>query len=720
MVGTLRTGVVAGAAVVCAAGVCMAQEAGATASPGHGHMTYILGAAVASLVAVLVTCLAWRRVLRRRIGERTEELARVNAELGGHRRRLEHIVEERTEELRESEEQHRSLAENLPDIVMRFDRECRHVYVSPAVLSATDLDPGEFIGKTIRQVRFDRENAAVREEHVRAVLMTGKPSTAELRGGGGGVMDWRFIPELDSDGDVRAVLSIARDVTDQAAAKDDFQSLFERMLDGFAIHEIITDADGKPVDYRFLAINPAFEELTGLHREDIEGKRVLEALPGTEDYWIQRYGRVALTGRPDRFENYAKALDKWFEVLAYRPKERQFACIFRDVTDRRHLEERLRHGEKMEAVGQLAGGVAHDFNNQLTGIMGYANMLRERIEDPDLRQYAENVLIAGRRATDLTRQLLAFARKGQYQNVVVNMHDAVHEVVAMLEHSIDKRIAISQHLAAKPCTALGDPTQLQNALLNLGLNARDAMPEGGELIFETGIVELDSAQCATMRAEIPPGQYLCISVSDTGWGMDRAIMDRVFEPFFTTKERDKGTGMGLAAVYGTVKNHGGAVTVESGVGRGSVFRVFLPACEPGDPEGSAAEQAEAAAPSARILVVDDEEMIRRLITEMLKSAGHHVETREDGAAAVEYYRPRWRDIDLVVLDLVMPRMSGAEAFEAMKAINPRVPVLLVSGFSVESEARALLEAGAAGFLQKPFDRGQLLAKVSEALGPADG
>jgi PAS domain S-box-containing protein len=389
-----------------------------------------------------------------------------------------------------------------------------------------------------------------------------------------------------------------------------------------------------------------------------------------------------------------------------------------DITGRRQLEAQLRQAEKMDAIGQLAGGIAHDFNNQLVGILGYAEMLREEAgSNPTLTRYADNILLAVKRSSDLTAQLLAFSRKGKYLTTTVDLHRVVFEVVSLLKHSIDKRISVQQQLKANPSTTVGDPTQLQSAVLNLALNARDVMPDGGELVFATDVVELDEEYCGTVPYDVTPGSYLQVSVADTGTGMDEQTRARIFEPFFTTKEPGKGTGMGLAAVYGTIKNHKGSITVYSEPGHGSTFRLYLPLVSESsvvpDAIRTPAERVEG---GGHVLLVEDDEMVRDVGRQMLEALGYTVTTRADGAQALEHYEKEWRSIDLVILDMVMPVMGGKEAFIAMRKINPDIVALLSSGFSIDGEPQNIIDEGVKGFIQKPFRRGELAQKVMEVFG----
>ncbi|RCK75966.1 MAG: PAS/PAC sensor hybrid histidine kinase [Candidatus Ozemobacter sibiricus] len=383
-----------------------------------------------------------------------------------------------------------------------------------------------------------------------------------------------------------------------------------------------------------------------------------------------------------------------------------------DLTAQKMLEDRLRHAEKMEAIGQLAGGVAHDYNNHLAGILGNAELLMARLTDPALRGMVENIRKAALRSADLTRQLLAFARKGKYMTVPIDVHALIDDVVALLEHSLDRRITIQRRLAADPPLTMGDPAQLQSALLNLAVNARDAMPHGGDLIFATAIADLPGP---APDLDVGPGRFLKIEVTDTGTGMDEETRKHLFEPFFTTKEAGKGTGLGLAAVYGTIRNHRGAITVATALGQGTTFTIFLPLATE-----EAFARPSAPLPSTRpgrgrILLVEDEEMVRETALAMLESLGYQVTACVNGQEAVETFRELWRQIDLVILDLIMPRMAGRETFHAMRTIDPAVRVLVASGFSDEATARQIIQDGALGFLQKPFQLNELASKVAGLL-----
>lgn len=389
--------------------------------------------------------------------------------------------------------------------------------------------------------------------------------------------------------------------------------------------------------------------------------------------------------------------------------------IARDVSERKRLEAQLSHAQKMEAIGTLAGGVAHDFNNLLTPILGYTSLLKLRGRPgDDVYQIAQVIEGAGARCAQLANRLLGFARGGKHLDIPVDTHNAVREVVELLSRTIDKRITITQRLLAEESVVLGDPNQIQQVLLNLAVNARDAMPDGGNLHFESADVTLDEDYCRTHQGATP-GRYIMLSVTDTGVGIPREIRQRVFEPFFTTKEPGKGSGMGLAMVYGIVKNHDGTIRIYSEEGIGTSFKVYWPLATGVSPAPFPIEKAQPIPGRGRILLVDDEELVRATSAELLRQMGYDVVTVSDGQEAVEYYRQSGDRIDLVIIDLVMPRLGGGDCFRALKALNPSVRAVLSTGYGLNEVAQQLLDEGMAGFLQKPYQISELSEVIAQAL-----
>ncbi len=470
----------------------------------------------------------------------------------------------------------------------------------------------------------------------------------------------------------------------------------------FAIHELELAAGPPPVEKGWQYYAPV-------------------ARPALEAAWK----RAVEHGEPFDLELpfvTAKGSSRWVRTMA-KPCRQQGSVVsltgtFQDITRLKHKEDevRLRQAEKLASLGQLAGGIAHNFNNQLSAVLGFADMLQISVADAQSRRYAAQIIKAAHRCADLTAQLLAFARKGKYCSQPVDLHGLIAETLALLEPTLDKRITIQREFLAEPATVFGDPKQLQNMLMHLTLNARDAMPAGGQIRFATASVQLADAQAAAL--EVEPGLYVRLTVADAGLGMTPEVQRHLFEPFFTTKEVGQGVGLGLASVHGTVTNHHGAVTVQSEPGQGSTFTIHLPQQVERVSTAKPAENgvALAAKTNAHILLVDDEEIILEMGRAILQNLGYTVTTCTNGADAVELYREHRQTVALVILDVVMPRLGGRAAYRALRAINPAVKVLVSSGYSIDSEVREILNEGAQAFLQKPFSRAELSRKVAETLG----
>ncbi|HXD87472.1 MAG TPA: ATP-binding protein [Urbifossiella sp.] len=401
------------------------------------------------------------------------------------------------------------------------------------------------------------------------------------------------------------------------------------------------------------------------------------------------------------------------------PSVRAIVLNYRDVTERNRLEDDLRQAAKMEAVGRLAGGIAHDFNNLLTVILGNLELVRGGVDGADADDLLASAETAARQAADLTRQMLGFARRQPLQPTVVDVNELVLEQLSLLRRTIDPRIAIEFEPDPDVNPVLADAVQVQQILMNLCLNARDAMPEGGTIAIEA------------WNAEVPPGAhidgpgaegYICLSVADSGQGMSDEVRAKVFEPFFTTKEIGRGTGLGLSMVYGVAKAHGGWVECHSVPGSGSRFDVYLPYAPPDlTPPPTAANPAAAQGQGQSILLADDEPFVRIMAEAGLIQNGFRVETVADGAAAVDAFRAAKQPFAAVVLDLTMPVMTGREAFEAIRTIDSNVPVLFASGYST-TEQRPDLPPGTA-FLAKPYTPSQLataLLRILRARDDSDG
>ena len=405
--------------------------------------------------------------------------------------------------------------------------------------------------------------------------------------------------------------------------------------------------------------------------------------------------------------------------LSYiRTEDGVFAIAFvSDISQRKRLEEQLMHAQKMEAVGRLAGGVAHDFNNMLTVISGYNQMILDQLSALDpLRGYAEEVLKASDRAAALTNQLLAFSRRQIVQPRVFDVNTVLLHTEKMLRRLIGEDVELSLHLSPGAGNIKADPGHLEQAIFNLATNARDAMPKGGRITIETSSATLDDTYAKTHMG-VHPGEYVMIAVSDTGHGMDVETRRRIFEPFFTTKEKGKGTGLGLATVYGIVKQAGGDIWVYSELGKGTTFKLYFPkVAEPAsDLHG---DRVAAPQGAETILVVEDEQGVRELTTKMLKRLGYNVLAAGSGAEALEIARSHTGHIALMVTDVVMPNMSGAQLAAELRHSQPDIKVVFISGYTENAISQhGVLDEGVQ-FLAKPFSRESLARKLREVLGAA--
>jgi nitrogen-specific signal transduction histidine kinase/CheY-like chemotaxis protein len=385
-----------------------------------------------------------------------------------------------------------------------------------------------------------------------------------------------------------------------------------------------------------------------------------------------------------------------------------------DVTEKNSLEAQLLQAQKMECVGRLAGGVAHDFNNLLGVITGYGELLRRRVgADPRLRKYVDDILKAAARASELTRQLLAFSRKQVLQPKILDLNAVVGDLERMLRRLIGEDVQLATVLEDQLGPVRADPGQMEQVLMNLAVNARDAMSKGGRLTIETANVTLDDGYCRH-EPGVSPGRYAMLAVRDTGHGMAPEVRARVFEPFFTTKEAGKGTGLGLATVHGIVKQSGGHVSVESEPGHGTTFRIYLPRT---DADGDEAPPAPAprALPGGTetILVVEDEQSVREIVRESLEASGYRLLEAANGAKALEIAERQ--AIDLLVTDVVMPGFGGRELVERLRARRPELRALYMSGYTDDAVVRHGVMAEAVSFLQKPFTVEGLARKVREVL-----
>jgi PAS domain S-box-containing protein len=385
--------------------------------------------------------------------------------------------------------------------------------------------------------------------------------------------------------------------------------------------------------------------------------------------------------------------------------------IFRDISDiynkeleAKELENRLNQSRKLDAIGQLAGGVAHDFNNMLGGILGAAQILK--LTNPDLNEksneFIDIIINASERAAKLTSQLLAFSRRGRIASTSIDVQKIIKDTLLILKQTLDKKINIIDLNKADYLTIIGNDTEIQNALINLGINAAHAMPNGGTLSFITRNIELDQIYCKESAFEIEPGDFLEIEVRDTGCGISSDNLSKIFEPFFTTKELGKGTGLGLSAVYGTIKKHHGAIKVYSEEGTGTVFHIYLPNSISEIKKRLKPTEEKFITGKGNILLVDDEDIIRVTGSFMLTKMGYNVISVKNGEEAIKIFQKKHSQIDLVITDMIMPKMNGTETFYKLKEIDKNCKIIISSGFTKDENLKELKKEGLAGFIDKPF------------------
>jgi len=498
-----------------------------------------------------------------------------------------------------------------------------------------------------------------------------------------------------------------------------YRHLFTDSLDGI----FITTPEGK-----FIDVNPAGVKLFGY-----ESKEELMAVDIPSTLYLNPADRerfkkeIAEKGHVHNFElNLRRKDGKIITVVLSSTCERDeqgniiaYRGYIRDITRWKEMEQQLAHSQRMESLGLLAGGIAHDFNNILAGILGYASLLKMRLSPHDkLYRFAEIIEKSAQRAAELTNQLLIFSRKGQSKLVEVDLNEIISESLKIIKPTFPKGIELKIHVAPNIPPIVADPMQLQQIIINLAVNARDAIPDGeGTITIEARQVEIENLQQFN-TPDAKPGHYLCLCISDTGTGIPEEIRQKIFEPFFSTKPKGKGTGMGLAMVYGAVRNFGGFIQLHSQLNQGTTFEIYLPLKASQSPKKSQSDKQKHLEGDEKILVVDDEEMVRTFCQISLSSYGYKVHTAENGQKALEILRQENGDFDLIILDMIMPIMGGFQTYQAIRKINPKIKILVSSGFSDSEKIDALREDPLVDVLFKPYKANELVQKIRTMLDKA--
>ena len=612
--------------------------------------------------------------------------------------------------------------DTVPDPVFVLDDECRIQRCNRAASEVLGLQFSQLIGRSCYEVIHGLSEKRPDCPHAR-MLQSGREEQGDVEEPRlGKVFHSTCTPLRDPSGGLRGGVQVMHDVTERKRAEEALrrsEARFRELVENATYGIYQSTPDG-----RFLDVNPALVSMLGhASRQELMGANLITDIylhpharasileevrqmghaEGVEVEWKRKDGKpilVRLSGRAVRNDQGEMA---YFEAIA------------EDVTERRALEKQIATLQKFEAIGQLAGGIAHDFNNALGTILGWAEMgAEEAAENGRLRAHFEKIRDQTNRAAGLTRQLLAFARRQVLEPRNLNLNQVVSDTTNFLRKTIPANVEVKLSLAPDLATIRADPTQMEQVLMNLCLNARDAMPQGGRLLIETQNLELDESY-GQFHIYAKPGDYVTLWVSDTGIGMDAATQERIFEPFFTTKEVGRGTGLGLATVYGIVKQHGGFLHVYSEPGQGSTFKVYLPVVHAPADKPQQTEEGAVRGGTETILVAEDHEGGREMVSEILQKLGYTVLLAANGEEAVRVFESRGDKIDLLLFDVVMPKLNGPDALQRIRALRPDVPAIFATGYSSEAELLSSLTGPGCHLLQKPYSSRALARKVREVL-----
>ncbi|MBI2939527.1 MAG: response regulator [Chloroflexi bacterium] len=633
-------------------------------------------------------------------------------------------------ELRDSESRLARIIETVPEGVAIVDREGQITQVNAALERLLGLPHDAIVSR-----RYDDPSWKVSTPEGQPVPMdrglfarivqTGQPlhgveRTIERADGGKITVSVNIAPLHDSAGATTGAVVTVDDVTERRRAEQQLRLRLGAM-EAAANAIVILDRDCV-VQW----VNPSFTRLTGYSAEEVVGQPIWTGRPTGDDLSFHEQivgtlvsGQIWEGESADRRKDGTPYTQKT-TITPVRANGREvthFIGITEDVTRQRSLEEQVRQSQKMDAIGRLAGGVAHDFNNMLTLVNGYSELLLAELgPSHPLRMWVEEIARAGERASTLTHQLLAFSRQEVVSPQDLDLDVVIAEVEKMLRRLIGEDVELVTRLRSSPALVRADRGHLEQVVMNLAVNARDAMPRGGTLAIETAHVEIDEAQ-AQRRVDARPGPHVVLTVSDTGHGMTPEVLAHLFEPFFTTKEKGKGTGLGLSTVYGIVKQSGGHLEVESKPEQGTTFRICLPRLERpvASAVGEQAPRPKRVGGSETILVVEDEDLVRSLVRQTLEAEGYTVLEAPDGEEALRQSEQYPGRIDLLIADVVMPRMSGREVVERLGPQRPETRVLSMSGYTDDTVVRHGALAADIPFLQKPFSPAALLKKVREVL-----
>jgi len=639
------------------------------------------------------------------------------------------------EALRESEEQYRLLFENVNDVIYSIDRDFRLTSVSPSVEAVLGYRPDELIGKRINELNIlAPEYIDLAFSNTKIILAGERNSQTEYefiaKDGTRKIAEISAAP-LVKDGKIVAGTDIARDITERkraeealAESEERYRTLIEDSVTGICLIQ----------DEKLRFVNRRLIEILDYTQEELLGMSFLNFVHPDERELAREIAARRTSGQTPTGHPHFRLLSKdggvrWMELfgtlLEYQGKPAVLLNLI-DITERKRAEEerqkleaQVQHAQKLESLGVLAGGIAHDFNNLLTSILGHADLALLKLPSASpARDNLKEIETASRRAAELCNQMLAYSGKGKFIVEPTSLNEVIEEMAHLLEISISKNAVLKFNFAENLPAVEADATQMRQVVMNLITNASEAIGErSGVISISTGAMECGRAYLAEtyLNEQLQEGAYVYLEVSDSGDGMDEETTSKIFDPFFTTKFT--GRGLGLAAVQGIVRGHGGAIKIYSELGKGTTFKILFPAAShPAEEMKREAAEIENWRGSGTVLVVDDEETVRTVAKRMLQTAGFDVLTTTDGREAVEVFREHADEITLVLLDMTMPYMSGEETFREIRRIKSDAPVILSSGYKEQEVTNHFAGKGLAGFIQKPYQYKTLVEKIRSILG----
>ncbi|HPL64244.1 MAG TPA: PAS domain S-box protein [Syntrophales bacterium] len=682
------------------------------------------------------------REANRKIQDKYDEVRKLASDLQAINRELEEAKnrkESYLKDLEASESRYRLLAESISDVVWTLSLEdLRLTYVSPSVMRSRGYTPQEAINMSVEEtlspdsyrmviaalgeeLRKEREEGPdpnrIQTVNVRQICKDGSYRWGELTAS--------FL--RDKEGRPISVLGVTRDVNERLKAEENLKQNEERLrLITDHMADVVTMTD---LNYTIQYASPSYMKVLGLSPEERLGKNILDRMLSDDLKSFRAAAEdIFLTGSPGKtVHRYTDGGGRllWMEtvvdvVSAENGVPKGMVFTSRDITKRKEAEkeqedlrDQLLHAKKLEAVGTLAGGIAHDFNNLLMGIQGHTSIMLSKMgaSEPFFERLRsiENLVING---SDLTKQLLGFARKGRYNVQPTDINELVSKTASLFGRT-RREIVIHSDFDSNLHFVEADRGQIEQVFMNLFVNAAQAMPAGGELYLSTTNESLDRERSESQG--VCPGMFVKISVRDVGIGMDEETLSRIFEPFFTTKEMGRGTGLGLASVYGIIRAHQGFIQVNSRMGEGTAFDIYLPASQKENKidEDSAAPQIFSGEGS--VLIVDDDERVINVTGEMLSVLGYRVYAAKSGAECMDLYNKFWDSIRFIILDMVMPDIGGGQIFDRLKAIDPKLKIILCSGYSINGQAKQIMERGCDAFLEKPFNMQTLSDTIRKIL-----